>query len=277
MEAKVEHDWSEYAGTFAQDGVVCIRNLLESMWIELLREEVEKIIHSPSKHSNTREGSNYIVEPGIWRRSEQFKRVLFESYLAEAAARIMGSSQARLYNDAMFIKEPNSSMELTPWHQDLPYFMADGPYNCSAWAGLDYADRDSGAMSYVLGSHRWGKIYSPVDFQNMTNLNLSDEFEVLKPDIDADPERYRTITFELEPGDVVFHHLLTLHKAGGNTHANRRRRVYAVRFVGENSVWKQRAFSSFEFDEKLEDGAPMEGINFPVLAELPETVTAIDR
>ena len=35
------------------------------------------------------------------------------------------------------------------------------------------------------------------------------------PDIDGDPERFPVIGWELEPGDAVCFHMLTLHAAGG--------------------------------------------------------------
>lgn len=257
-------DW--VTARFAEDGVVCIRGLLDPAWIDRLREEIDEAIRSPGPNAKTREGSRYIVENGLWQRSEGFRDILYQSPLAEAARMVMGSSHARLYNDAMFVKEPGTK-DPTPWHQDLPYFLADGPHSCSAWVGLDRADRDSGAMSYAIGSHRWGKMFSPIDFAKSTEvLNEDDDFDGMPPDIDGNPTEYETVCFDLEPGDVVFHHLLTLHKAGANNRQDRSRRVYTVRFVGDDAVWKTRRFSTFEFGVNLNDGDPLEGAPFPVLA-----------
>jgi ectoine hydroxylase-related dioxygenase (phytanoyl-CoA dioxygenase family) len=257
-------DW--VTAQFAADGVVCVRGLLGPEWIEQLRAGVDEAVRHPGPNAKTREGSRYFVENGLWRREDGFRRLLFESPLAAAAAKVMGSRQARLYNDAMFVKGPGTQ-DPTPWHQDLPYFLADGPYSCSAWIGLDPADRDSGAMSYAVGSHRWGKVFSPIDFADAAqSLNGDDEFDGLPPDIDARPDLYEALCFDLEPGDVVFHHLLTLHKAGANNSRERSRRVYTVRFVGDRAVWKTRRFSTFEFEGDLRDGDPLEGQAFPVLA-----------
>ena len=50
------------------------------------------------------------------------------------------------------------------------------------------------------------------------------------------------IGWELEPGDAVFFHMLTLHAAGGvRTH---RRRVLSVRFLGDDMVHAPRRWET---------------------------------
>ena len=50
------------------------------------------------------------------------------------------------------------------------------------------------------------------------------------PDIEADRSRWRILGWELEPGDAVFFHMLTLHASGG-VGGDRRRRAFSVRFL----------------------------------------------
>jgi hypothetical protein len=50
------------------------------------------------------------------------------------------------------------------------------------------------------------------------------------PDIDAARDRYRILGWELEPGDAVCFHTLTLHSSAGVS-GGRRRRVYSVRLL----------------------------------------------
>ncbi len=170
----------------------------------------------------------------------------------------------------MFVKEP-SSPEPTPWHQDLPYFPIDGRNVCSVWIALDPANEKSGAMSYALGSHRWGKMFQPVMFGPTTaDQQMPEEsFDGPPPDIEADPRRYPTVTFDLQPVDVVFHHLLTLHKAGPNGSTGARRRVHTIRFPGDGVTWLNRPFSINEFEGERQDGEPLQGADFPVLWPQP--------
>ena len=54
------------------------------------------------------------------------------------------------------------------------------------------------------------------------------------PDVDADRGRYDIACWDMTPGDVTVHHVLTLHGAPGNVSQDRRRRGLSLRFLGEN-------------------------------------------
>jgi len=250
--------------TFAENGVVCLHGLIDRDGVDLLREWIEVAIQNPSAMAGDKPGRTYIVDTRLWARFEGFRQFAFDSNIAEAAAIVMGSRQVRMYNDSMFVKEP-SAPEPTPWHQDLPYFRLEGHKNCSAWIALDPANEASGAMSYALGSHRWGKLFRPVSFAKPGEYRSEEAFDGPAPDIDADPKRYPTVTFDLQPGDVVFHHLRTLHKAGPNSSKGTRRRVHTIRFAGDGSTWIDRPYSTVEFQNELRDGDPLDGPDFPVL------------
>jgi ectoine hydroxylase-related dioxygenase (phytanoyl-CoA dioxygenase family) len=88
------------------------------------------------------------------------------------------------------------------------------------------------------------------------------------PDIEGHRDDYAILAWELEPGDAVFFHMLTLHAAGG---ATRRRRAFSVRFLGDDARHAPREWkTSPEFPglaEELPVGAPMEHPLFPVLWE----------
>ena len=177
----------------------------------------------------------------------------------------MGSQQTRMFNDTMFVKEP-ASPEPTPWHHDQPYFKLGGRQNCSVWIPLDTVSPASGAMTFVRGSHRWGKMFQPISFGKDGGAQLTGErFDGDAPDVDADPDRYDTVSFDMEPGDVSFHHLLTLHKAGANTTRSTRRRVHTIRMAGDDATYLERPFATTEFQTTLRSGDKLEGPLFPVL------------
>jgi len=88
------------------------------------------------------------------------------------------------------------------------------------------------------------------------------------PDIEADRSAHPILGWELEPGDGVFFHMLTLH-AAGPVEAGRRRRAFSVRFLGDDVVHAPREWrTSPEFPglaDELPAGAPMEHPLFPVV------------
>ena len=54
-----------------------------------------------------------------------------------------------------------------------------------------------------------------------------------------------------EPGDVVVHHVMTLHGAPGNAHSDRRRRGLATRWCGDDAVYDPRRADNEEQSARL--------------------------
>jgi len=88
------------------------------------------------------------------------------------------------------------------------------------------------------------------------------------PDIEADRTKFPILGWEIEPGDFVCFHMLTLHAAGG-VEGSRRRRVFSLRFLGDDITHAPRPWvTSPPFDglrEELPAGSPMRHPLFPVL------------
>jgi ectoine hydroxylase-related dioxygenase (phytanoyl-CoA dioxygenase family) len=250
--------------TFEQDGVVCLRGLVEPEWIERLREAVEEVMATPGPNArDMTEGSGrFFTDIYMHRTNATFRRFLTESRIGPAAAQLLRSRRTTLYNDHLLVKEPGTDAP-TPWHQDLPYFRCDGAQLASFWIGLDPVTRGSGAMSFVKGSHRWGKMFQPVSFVSGDALD-ADAFDGPLPEIEG-REDLELVCYELEPGDATFHHVLTLHGAQGNASLDRRRRGLSVRLAGEDAVWLRRRFSPSGIESGLPDGAPLAGELFPLL------------
>lgn len=244
--------------SFAENGVACIRGLVDGGGIDHLRKWTEIAINNPSDPTASR---TYIRETRLSSRYEGFRHFVLNSRCAEAAATCLGSRQVQLFNDTIFVKEP-AAPEPTPWHQDQHAFNLGGRNVCAIWIALDPVTPESGAMTYVPGSHRWGKNFTLYTYEGQLG---TDDFDGPPPDIDADPKRYPTVSFILQPGDAVFHHLMTLHKAGPNTTTGMRRRAYSIRFAGDGSYWADRKQSTAKFDTNLKDGDPLVGSDFPVL------------
>ena len=96
------------------------------------------------------------------------------------------------------------------------------------------------------------------------------------PDIDAgrraNPPTHRVLGWALEPGDAVAFHMLTLHAAGG-VEPGRRRRVFSVRFLGDDMRHAPRRWkTSPDFPglaDSLPAGAPLAHALFPLVWEAP--------
>ncbi|MBB1628338.1 phytanoyl-CoA dioxygenase family protein [Achromobacter sp. UMC71] len=257
--------------TFNTDGVVCLRQVLDPKWIEHLRVAVQVALDHAADSKNARDiaaeagkKGRFHNEQSLWRYREGFKDFLLESPLADIAKRLTGSSRIRLYNDHLLVKEPGTDAP-TPWHQDGTYFRVTGEQILSMWIGLDPVRAETGAMSFVRGSHAWGKMFRPRAFATGNDRD-SAAFDGPLPDIDGNPDTYETICYEMEPGDLTIHHALTIHGAQGNTSPEQRRRGYSVRLLGDDVRYADRSWTSYVIGNGLDDGDPVyEHPDFPLL------------
>ena len=152
----------------------------------------------------------------------------------------MRSKSARLYHDHMLTKEPGTRQP-TPWHQDQPYYNIEGRQNVSFWIPVDPVSRAS-TLEFVAGSHR-GPWLMPRSFMDSQAKWFPEGALADLPDIEARRGDYPILGWELEPGDAVCFHMLTLHAARG-VEGTRRRRVFSVRFLGEDIVHAPRRWKT---------------------------------
>ena len=230
--------------TFQEDGVVCVRGVVDGEWIARLREAVEEV------------PGGYADRIFMWTFNDTFKELAFDSPLGELAAICMSSGSCGLLADVVFVKQPQST-DVTPWHHDVPYYQVQGTDLCGIWLGLDATNLDNGGIRWIKGSHKWGRIFEPELFDDRANTFINPGREPL-PDIDNNPSDYDLTHFETEPGDCIISHSLVLHSGGPNK-TDLRRRAIAFHCYGDNTRFKSippsRGFEDAR-DLGLEDGDP---------------------
>jgi ectoine hydroxylase-related dioxygenase (phytanoyl-CoA dioxygenase family) len=256
---------------FRRDGAVYVRQLLSPDEVALLREGIDANLAAPSPRAKVASRSG---DPGFfiedfcnWQHNEAYRRVIFDSALPAAAAALTGSRCIRLYHDHMLTKEPGTRAP-TPWHQDQPYYNVAGDQNVSFWIPVDPVRRHS-TLEFVAGSHR-GPWLMPRSFMDHQAKWFPEGSLADLPDIEATRAQQPILGWELEPGDVVCFHMLALHAAAG-VDGDRRRRVFSVRFLGDDMRHAPRSWvTSPEFPglaERLPAGAPLDDPLFPLLWE----------
>ncbi|MEM9607273.1 MAG: phytanoyl-CoA dioxygenase family protein [Actinomycetota bacterium] len=259
--------WS-FEGDYVVDGAVCVRGAFDAEQIDLARQAVDENLADLSplaKRASADDDGAFVEDFCSWRRIPAMERFIRESPAAEIAAQLTGSSTIRLYHDHVLVKEPGTRQR-TPWHQDQPYYNVEGRQNTSMWLPVDPIDR-SATLELVAGTHR-GPWFMPRTFLDARAAWFPEGSLAELPDFAADPDRWRILGWELEPGDAVFFDMATVHGSGGVSGPNRRR-VLSVRFLGDDMVHAPRDWTTsppFEgLDEELAADAPMDHPLFPVL------------
>lgn len=230
-----------HAETFRRDGAVVLRSVLDAGWIAQLTDGVEYNRAHPSAwshwYTDRDDAVGFWTDYVTWSDVEEYQRVIFESGLAELAGELMGSDEVRFFHEHVLVKEPGAT-ERTPWHHDTPYYCVDGLQNVSMWIALDAVPASVG-LRFIAGSHRWGRLFVPRRFIDHESYADADGHFEIVPDLDAELDRHRVLSFDIEPGDVLAFHFRTLHDAPGNQLATRRRAV-SFRWIGADATLGSR-------------------------------------
>jgi ectoine hydroxylase-related dioxygenase (phytanoyl-CoA dioxygenase family) len=159
----------------------------------------------------------------LWETSADVLPFTCHAGLAGVAAQLLQVDSVRLWQDQALYKE-SGGRETTP-HQDQTFWPIGQEPLVSAWIPLDDVTADNGAMSYVPGSHKAGRL-KVVDITHST-----DPYEIL---LDPALQGAQPKLVEASAGDVIWHHGLTVHQAGANA-TNDIRRVFTVVYLAANA------------------------------------------
>lgn len=257
---------------YHEDGVVMIKGAIEPNWLRLIESGVEQARADLSILGRfmSRKTRGYQMDTFLWKRIDELRDVVYYGPFAHWAQQLMGSQEVRFFYDQMFVKEAGTDAP-TPWHQDLSFWPIRGEQITSFWIPLDPVTRESSGLMYVRGSHRWPQRFKAISPDYVAAI-IDEQMEDI-PDINADPGRYELLDWEMEPGDILMFHPLTLHGSYGNSHRTRSRRALALRWTGDDVIWApsaKRMPVHFQHDSQL-SGA-LAGAAFPRI--LPSPIAA---
>ncbi|MDI1351841.1 MAG: phytanoyl-CoA dioxygenase family protein, partial [bacterium] len=260
---------SQHIKDFQRDGVVFLRQLLNADEITILRKGIDLNLSTLSPRAKIASKSH---DPGLfvedfcnWQHNEYYRKIIFETCLGSTAAQLMQSQMVQLYHDHLLVKEPGTQ-QITPWHQDQPYYNIAGLQNCSFWIPVDPVSR-AATLELIKGSHV-GPWFMPRTFLDNQAKWFPEGTMYELPDIEQSREQFPITGWEMQPGDVVCFHMLTLHMARGVNEHNRRR-VFSLRFMGDDITYAPRTWSTSPdfpgLNTQLRPGEPMNHSLFPTV------------
>ena len=229
-------DWrvslaDEQRAVFERDGFVAVRGFLSADELAEVERELasffrDRLAGLPAEHVFLEDKSQANSLKQIQRLHEhsEFFGGLMDGKPRALAERLLGEP-ARGINLQYFNKAPGMNQQ-TPPHQDGFYFMLEPCRAATLWLALDMVDEENGCVRYVRGSQSEGlrphQATGTLGFsQGVSDYEEADEAsEVVCP---------------AEPGDLLAHHALTIHRAGGNASATRERRALGFIFYGESA------------------------------------------
>lgn len=258
----------EDIAAFHRDGAIVVRGLFTPNEVAVIERGIERNLADPGPLFKTAsqpdDPGRFVEDFCNWQRVEEFREIAFDSRAADVAAALM-SGEVRLYHDHMLVKEPGTKQE-TPWHQDQPYYNVDGFNNCSMWAPVDPVAIES-TLEFIAGSHQGGWLMPRTFMDNQAKWFPEGSLREM-PTIESQRDQHTILSWQLEPGDAIFFHMLTLHHAYG-VPGRHRRRAFSLRFLGDDMVHAPRTWvTSPQFEglqRQIPAGAPMDHPLFPML------------
>ena len=126
-----------------------------------------------------------------------------------------------VYSTSFFIKEPHDP-GFVSWHQDATYWGLSSSDVATAWIAMSPANKVSGCMKFVAGTHKQQVRHEDTFDQN----NLLTRGQEIAVEVDED----KAVYVELKPGQASLHHVLLFHGSEPNRSDDRRIGL-AVRYI----------------------------------------------
>jgi len=266
---------SDVIADFAQRGFVVTPDLLNPDELTRYQQAVDAEVTNRTAFDQRPLGEKSIYEQcfvqcmRLWETNDIVRELTCHPALAGAAAQLLQVAGVRLWQDQALYKEPGGR-ETTP-HQDQTFWPLGEEALISAWLPFDDVTLANGAMSYVPGSHKAGRL-KVVDITHTT-----DPYDILSdPALNgASPE-----LVEVPAGSIIWHHGLTVHQAAANSTANTRR-VFTIVYISSNAR-RIKVWYAYPLERAVvAEGELIQGVGMPELwpppPELPKPPTDIGR
>jgi ectoine hydroxylase-related dioxygenase (phytanoyl-CoA dioxygenase family) len=229
-----------HARALREDGVTCVRRLLDPHWLAECEAAWAWSVGHPgplaSRLVGTEDARQDLCNPAAPAR---YRTLLEASPVADAVAALWGTPPVWFMYEQVFHKTRGISAR-TPWHQDAPYLAVDGEDLAVVWISFE-ALPHALSLEFVRGSHR-GPVYdgSRFDPRDPTAPLYGTGDLPRLPDIEADRDAYDIVSWAVEPGDVLVFHPAVLHGGAPTTAEIPERRTLSLRFFGEHAFYRSR-------------------------------------
>jgi len=136
-----------------------------------------------------------------------------------------------------YFNKPPGTGQATPAHQDGYYFMLEPCRALTMWMALDPVDEENGCVRYLRGSHLdgmrpHGRTQTLGFSQGIVNFGNNETRE--------------EVPCPANPGDLLAHHALTIHRADANLSSTRSRRALGFIFYGKSAREDKAAHETYQ-------------------------------
>lgn len=186
--------------TLERDGVVHIKNVFDSDWVEYLRDATAHQVENPHfwAFAGTASKLYDYIQRNIWQTNRAFADFYYHSAVGHVLAQCGRTDEIRVSTDLLMVN-PNKGFK---WHQDNQNGPITWDEGIRFWITMDETPAEYGAPVYLKGSHFNDAVPEASVF---VDINM-DGLEEYKDD---------WLEFRTMPGDMLIWHPRTIHKVDG--------------------------------------------------------------
>ena len=182
----------------------------------------------------------------IHERDAYFATLMRDSRLLRLVRQLFKGADVVADGTMLIDKTPFATYEF-PWHQDNAYQFWSPPDAVAVTLALDDSSAASGAIAFLAGSHR----------SNILPHQPSGVFGASRSLVTTPAAaEYPTIIASLRPGDILLHHVNTIHRTGPNQTPQHRRNLgfayHSSRSVCDNVAADQYKRDLTKFQEQAQ-------------------------
>ncbi len=216
---------------FNRDGVVIIRKFLSEAELEVMQDVCAPERDLGPLQTEVRDGDTQTYKVAIWTNLDAslFGKLPRIPRVVRGAEALLGEPVYH-WHSKLLRKQPGDGQ--VGIHQDFATWYEDGclaPRMLTCTIAVNRSDRENGCLWFVKGSHRMARIHR-------VRLGVSSDTHAPEPTRVAEITRRGGVVYgELDPGDAIFFHCMTLHASD----ANRSQRPRSVVHLSYNAVSNQ--------------------------------------
>jgi len=218
---------------FDRDGYVYLPGFLSPKEVEEVNAKLEEFIRfkvaqmavHEVKYEDKNDPNTLKLIQDLNKYDDFFSQLLFDSKFKRIAEDLL--EEEVVGKTIEYFNKPAKIGKATPPHQDGYYFMLNPVSAVTMWMALEDVDQENGWVSYVQGSHLKGmRRHSKTE-----TIGFSQGI----PDFGLEEDIENEVFFQTQPGDLLIHHALTIHRASPNTSPSRSRKAMGLIYFGASA------------------------------------------
>jgi phytanoyl-CoA hydroxylase len=251
-------DWKQDAeqikGDFNRNGFIILRQYMSAAEVSEVGDNIERYVTDvlpglpgDDAYYEVKGDAATIMRLSRMTDHDRYFRDLYGSdpFFGLAGHLLGGARESML----QWFNKPPRVGKVTPPHQDGFYFMLEPNEALTLWLAIDAADEENGCIRYVAGSHRRG----------MRPHRRSEVLGFSQGITDfGDDDHAEEVAIVVEPGDLIAHHSMIIHRADANP-SDRSRSALGMVYYAERAVedlekreaYQQQLWAQWQAEGKL--------------------------